>query len=103
MSSVNIENDMLTLCETTLELRNETGGSIMAPTRFLSFKASKAQKRVPGRNCELFIAIETKISPQRSVFMLFQAIKKTNLICDVLNFFCSGHNLAVTTNNNLTF
>ena len=52
----------------------------MAPTRFLSFKASKAQKRVPGRNFELFLATEIKINPQRSVFMLFQAIKKTKFL-----------------------
>ena len=56
----------------------------MAPIGFLALWPPKAQKRVPGRNFELFLAIEIKINPQRSVFMLFQAIKKTKFLAKTL-------------------
>ena len=50
----------------------------MPPLVFLALRLPKAQKQVPGRNFELFLAIETKISPPKSVSMLFQATKKQN-------------------------
>ena len=56
----------------------------MPPLVFLALRLPKAQKRVPGRNFELFLAIETKISPQKSIFMLFQAIKKTKFLAKTL-------------------
>ena len=56
----------------------------MPPLVFLALRLPKAQKPVPGRNFELFLAIEIKINPQRSVFMLFQAIKKTKFLAKTL-------------------